>query len=120
MTLTEEARNAAVDAVVALFDSGDIQFQTAADNEVATLPFAATAFGAAVSGTATANTITDDTSAAGGTIDHAVLRKSDNTEVIEVTCGLVGSGQDIELTSLSIGVGDTVSITSMTMTMPAS
>lgn len=119
-TLATVARNAAVDAIVDLLDSGDVRFETAADNEVATCTFAATAFGDAAAGTATANSITDDSDAAGGTIDHAKLRKSDTTEVMECTCSVTGGGGDIELTSLVIGAGDTVSITSMTISQPAS
>lgn len=119
-TLATIARNAAVDAVAALCNSGDIRFETSANNEVATCTFGATAFGAASSGTATANSIADDASATGGTIDHAKLRKSDASEVMTVTCTATGGGGDIELTSLVIGAGDTVSVTSLTLTQPAS
>lgn len=119
-TLETATRNAACNAVVDLLDSGDIRFETAANNEVATCDFAATAFGDANVGVATAATISDDTSAAGGTIDHAVLRKSDTTKVMTCTVTVTGGGGDIEVTSLAIGVGDTVSVTSFTVTMPAS
>jgi len=119
-TLETVARNAAVDGVVDLLDSGDIRFETSGDNEVATCDFGATAFGAAASGTATANAISDDSSATGGTIEHASLRQSDTTKVMECTCTATGGGGDIELTSLVIGAGDTVSVTSLTVTQPAS
>ena len=117
-TLATAARNAAADAVAALLDGGDIQFQTAANGEVATCDFAATAFGAANTGVATAATISDDTSAAGGTVDHAVLRSSAAAPIITATCA-VGSG-DFNMTSLVIGAGDTVSVSSLTLTQPAS
>lgn len=119
-TLSTEARNAAVDAVTALLDAGDIRFETAADNEVATLAFGNPAFGAAAAGSATANAITDDTDAAGGTIDHAKLRKSDASEVMTATVTATGGGGDFEMTSLTIGAGDTVIITSLTISQPAS
>lgn len=119
-TLATIARNAAVDAVAGLLDSGNIRFETSANNEVATCNFGATAFGSASSGTATANSIADDTNATGGTIDHAKLRTSGAAEVMTVTCTATGGGGDIELTSLVIGAGDTVSVTSLTLTQPAS
>lgn len=117
-TLTEIARNAACDAIVDQLDGGTVIFETSGNAEVATCTFGTPAFGAASSGLATANSITDDTSASGGTIDHAKLKTSGAAEVMEVTCGT--SGAEINLTSLSIGAGDTVSITSLTVTMPAS
>ena len=119
-TLESIARNAAVDAVAALCDAGDVRFETSADNAVAPCGFAATAFGAGSSGVATAATISDDADAAGGTVEHAILRKSDTSKIMEVTCTATGGGGDIVLTSLVIGAGDTVSISSMKLTQPAS
>lgn len=119
-TLSTTARNAAVDAVVDLLDSGDIRFETSGNNEVATCNLAATAFGNATSGTATAATITDDTNATGGTVDHALIRNSTADTIITCTCSLSGGGGDFIFTSLSIGAGDTVSVTSLTVTQPAS
>lgn len=120
MTLTTEARNAAVDGVVDLLDTGTIRFETSGDSEVATCTFGGTAFGDADSGTALAETITDDTSATGGTISHCHLRKSDTSPIAECTCTVTAGGGDFELTSLVIGAGDTVSVTSLTVTQPAS
>ncbi len=119
-TLSTAARNAAVDAIAALLDGGDIRFETSANNEVALCTFAGTAFGAAASGTATAAAIGSDADAAGGTIDHALLRDSVAATVITATCSATGGGGDIELTSLVIGAGDTVAVNSMTLTQPAS
>ena len=118
MVLATVGRNAAVEAVTDLLDSGDIRFETSGNSEVATCTFGATAFGAPATGVCTANSIADDTSATGGVVDHAVLRKSDTTPVATATCGT--SATDFVLTSLTIGAGDTVSVTSLTMTMPAS
>lgn len=120
MKLTTVSRNAMCNAFVDLLNSGTIVFETSGDAEVATCTFASTAFGAASSGVATAETITDDTSATGGTVDHAVLVGAATTEFAELTCSVTGGGGDIQLTSTTIGAGDTVSITSLTMTMPSS
>lgn len=124
ITLTTAARNAACDAVVDLIDvgttdaNGDIMIMTAADAEVATLAFANPAFGSAVNGVATANTIQPDTTATAGT---AALFKFQNRNNVEVLRGTVGtSGADLNLSSLNIGAGDTISISSFTVTMPAS
>lgn len=120
MTLSTAARNAMVNALCALLNNGDIRFETAANNEVATCTFSSTAFGAATNGVATANAITADADATGGTIDHAVLRDSDAQTVITASCTVTGGGGDFELSLLSIGAGDTVSVTSLTITQPAS
>jgi len=117
-TLATIARNAAVDAVAALLNSGDIRFETSGNAQVALCGFGATAFGSAATGSATANAISDDSDADGGTVDHAVLRKSDTSEVMECTCGT--SGSDINLSSLTIGAGDTVKVTSFTLSQAAS
>lgn len=119
-TLSTTGRNAACDAIVDLLDSGTIVFETSANNEVATCTFGATAFGAASTGVATANAITSDTSATGGTIDHAVLKTSGAAAILTLTCTVTGGGGDLTGTSLSIGAGDTVSISALTVTVPAS
>lgn len=118
--LATAARNAAVNAIAALLNGGTIRFETSANNEVATCGFSATAFGAAASGTATANAISSDTNADGGTVDHALLRDSSAATIITATCTATGGGGDIELTSLAIGAGDTLAVNSMTLTQPAS
>ncbi len=120
MTLATAARNAMLNALTALLNGGDIQFQTSGGNEVATLALAPTAFGAAANGVATAGTITDDSNAAGGTITKAQFRNSSGTSQFEVTVTATGGGGDVELSSVVIGAGDTVSASSCTLTMPAS
>lgn len=119
-TLETVARNAACDAVVDLLDGGTIEFQTSADAEVATLTLGTPAFGAAATGVATANAITEDSSATGGTIAKAVFKTSGAASVFTVSVTATGGGGDIELSSLDIGAGDTVEITSYTHTQPAS
>jgi hypothetical protein len=112
------ARNAACNAIVDLLDSGTLVFETSADGEVATLSFSATAFGAASSGTASANEIFDDTSAAGGTVAQASLYTSASAKVMECTVGT--GGAEINLSSLTVGAGDTVSCSALSITVPAS
>lgn len=114
MELLTAARNAAADAVVALLDDGDIRFETSGDNEVSTNDFGATAFAAAAAGIATANAIADDTSTIEGTIDHAVLRNSGGTPVINATVSETGGGGDFQFPSLSFGNNDTLQVNSLT------
>lgn len=123
-TLETAARNAACDAVVDLIDAGagagTLVFETSGDVEVATLTFSDPAFGNAAAGVATANSITSDTDATGGTVAQASLYDSDSNKVCELTVTVTSGGGDIELSSLTIGSGDTVSLSSLTITMPAS
>lgn len=119
VVLTTTARNAAADAVVDLLDGGSIVFQTSGAVEVATLTLGTPAFGASATGTATANAITSDTSATGGTISQATFRTSADADLFTVSVTATSGGGDIELSSLTIGAGDTVSMSSYTHTQPA-
>jgi len=117
-------RNTLTDAVVDAIDvgagsNGTLEFQTSGDVEVATLNFAATAFGAASGGTATAAAIADDTNATGGTIAKFVIKDADGSEVYRGTVTATSGGGDIELSSLAITAGDTVSLTSLTYSASA-
>lgn len=112
-------RNAIADLVVDKLDlgtgtaAGRLVFQTAASATVATLPLSNPAAGAAASGQAVFNAITDDTNAVGGTLAKAEFRDRDATAIILV--GVVAvSGGDINMTSLAVGAGDTVRVTSVT------
>ena len=123
-TLSTAARNAAADAIVDLVDggstdaNGDLVIQTSGDAEVATLAMANPAFGNAAAGVATANAISDDTNATGGTAANFILQDRDNTEIIRGDVST--SGAELNLSSTSIGNGDTVSVSSLTLTVPAS
>jgi len=122
ITLETATRNAACDAIVDLVDAGtgagNLVLRTSGDVEVATLAMSATAFGAAASGTATAATITDDSSATGGTTTKFTLEDGDATVILTGSVGT--SGEDLNLSSTTIGSGDTVSVSSLTVTVPAS
>lgn len=113
-------RNTLADTVVDLIDvsgPGALEIQAAGGAEVATLAFGNPAFGAATGGTATANPISNDTNATGGTA--AQFEANDGADA-QVFLGSVGtSGEDINLSSVTIGAGDTVSISSLTYTAPA-
>lgn len=117
---SDTARNALANALAALFNSGSIQFQTSGDVEVATCAFSATAFGSAASGVVTANAISDDTDAAGGTIAKASFRNSGATEILTCSVTVTGGGGDITGASVVIAAGETVSVDSLTLTQPAS
>jgi hypothetical protein len=123
ITLNTGARNAMCDALVDLVDvngPGSLIGYTSGDVEVFTCALSATAFGAASSGVATANAISDDSSATGGSLSGGYHAFEDGNS-LEVWRGSVGtSGADLNLSSLTIGASDTVSISSYTVTVPAS
>jgi hypothetical protein len=123
VTHSTAARNAATNAVTLLLNAsgaGKLVFRTTGNvtvpgTAIATLTFSATAFGAPSSGTATANAITSDTNAAGGTVATATLETG--AAVVVVHCEVAGSGSDINLTGgLNVTAGDTVSCSSLTYT----
>ena len=117
-------RNSIVDLVVDLIDAGagagTLEFQTAGDVEVATLTFSDPAFGAAASGQAAANAITDDASATGNAspVTKFVVKDSDGNEVFRGTAGDVGT-EEIVLSNATIAATDAVSCSSLTYTAGA-
>jgi hypothetical protein len=128
------ARNAAVDAMVALANSGSLRIYdgTAPANAdaslsgntlLAELALSSTAFGSAVAGVATAGTITADTSAnaTGTPTFFRLLASGGSTVVFQGTAG--ASGQELNLSGLSAGqivAGGNVSVSSLTITQPGS
>jgi hypothetical protein len=130
--LSDAAANAACDAVVDLLNSGLIRIYSgtrpvnantaiAGNTLGAQLTFNATAFGAASAGVATANAISDDTSA-DATITATWFRVLDSGGV-DVTDNIFDgnvdtSGGDLDLNTTAIQAGATVSITAMTYTQP--
>ena len=121
LTHATAVRNTLADAINTAVNAGagagQLVIMTSADVEVATLTMSDPAFGAATSGSITANAIADDTNATGGTA--ALFKVTDSTGA-EVYRGTVGtSGADLNLSSLSIGAGDTVSVTSLVYTASA-
>jgi hypothetical protein len=92
---------------------------TAGNTIVASLAFPSTnAFGAAAARVITANTITSDSSAAGGTAGWAsIVLANATTRVIDMSVGT--SGADLNLNSVTISTGAAVSISAFTVTGPA-
>lgn len=118
-------RNAIADLVVDSLDTagspslpGKVVMQTAGGGTVATLPLSDPAFGNSAAGVATANPITSDTNAAGGTIAKAELQN--NASVAKVLCSVTatGGGGDIQLGSVVVSAGQQVSLSSLTYTAP--
>jgi hypothetical protein len=99
LTIANECKKAALDAVCALLNSGQFRLLTAADAELALLTFGATAFQAASTAspsTALSNAITKDTTITAGTIGKFDLRTSGAASRVAGTVG-VGSG-DLQVT----------------------
>ncbi len=119
-TLSTAARNAACDATTALLNGGGyVEFQTAGGAEVAKVPFATTAFGAAVAGVATANAFTPDTTTIAGTISQAFYKSSADAIIATLTVTVDGGGGDVELTSLTYANNETLTLSSATHTQLA-
>ena len=118
-------RNAMSNACVDRIDlgsadaTGDLVIMTSGDVEVSTHLCANPAFGDSSSGTATANAIGDDTSAAGGTAAKFKFQDRDNGEVFRGSVTAGGGGGDIELDNVSVGVAVTVSITAFSYSASA-
>lgn len=112
--------DAFVDALDAGAGAGTLKGYTAAFAALLfTLTFSDPAFGSAAAGVATANAISDDTSAdATGTA--AVLRLADSTPTTVAEGTISTSGADLNLNTTSITTGDRVSCSAATITMPAS
>ena len=125
--LADVGANAAADAVVDQADGGSVRIYdgtqpTNADTAVgaqvllAELPLGTPAFGAASAGVATANAITDDSSAnATGTASWFRVVTSGAAALWDGSVGT--SGADLNLDSVSIVAGGTVSISSFTFTI---
>lgn len=124
-------RNAACDGIVDLLDAGgagSVKIYTSTQpgsvggtygTLLGTLALSATAFGAASSGTATAASITSDTSADNsGTATTFTLNTNGGTVHSDGTCGT--SGADLNFDNNVIVAGGTIAISSLTVTQPIS
>lgn len=119
-TIRDALANLVVDAID-VGGAGELQFQlTLGGTEVATIPFAATAFGAASSGTATALGVPlSDTNATGNVTPVANFQIFDGAAAMILGGTVAVSGEDINLSSLVIGATDTVTLSSLTYSAPA-
>jgi len=110
--------NYAVDQLDLNAPPGKLVMLTAGGAVVATLTFTNPAFGNSAGGTATANAITDDTNAIGGTIAKAELRQGGGAPIIFCTVTAVGGGGDIQMNSVVVSAGQTVRVASLTYSGP--
>ena len=122
------ARNAGLDARMALLDGGTLQFfavpkpadaNTALSGQVllASCAFGTPAFAPAVAGVATANAVANGVGLAVGTLGWARGFGADGTTVVgDFTVGLAGSGADVLLATLSIDTVHAVNVNAMTVT----
>jgi len=124
ITRSTGVRNSDADAVADAVDvgttntEGAIVYMTSGDVEVATMRMSNPAFGAAASGIATANAITNDSNATGGVVALFKVVDRDDAEVFRGTVGLDGSGEDLELdpdvVSLTVAAAAIVGVSSFT------
>lgn len=127
--ISYNSANAACDAVVDTLDTGLLRIYdgtqpatcnsaVAAQVLLAELTLNATAFGDSTAGVATANAITDDSSAnAKGTASwFRVLQAAANTAMFDGSVGTATA--NLVLNSVSIQTGATVSVTALTFTVP--
>lgn len=126
------ARTAACDALVDRLDAGTIAIRTgppptnvadaSSGTLLGTLSFAATAFGAALSGVATAAAITSDTDAdASGDAGHFRLYPNgagDTAADAQGTAGEAADTPDLTFDNKTVVAGGTIAISSMTYTVP--
>lgn len=130
--LSTAARDAATNGIVDLIDvggAGTLRVRTGAQETnvgdadggtlLGTCTFSATAFGASSTGTATAASITSDSSADNsGTAGHFRIYNGSAAIHSDGTCGL-GSG-DLSFDNNVIVAGGVIAITSMAVTVPIS
>lgn len=128
--LATATRNAACNAIVDAIDTGGagtIAIRTGAQPTnvgdadagtlLGTLTFSATAFGNSSTGTATAASITSDTSAdASGTAAHFRIKDGSAAIHSDGTCGT--SGTDLVFDNATIVAGGVIAISSLTVTVP--
>jgi len=124
VTHSTTARNAMANASVDLIDTGSavatgaIALLTSGDVLVAKPLFANPAYGNASSGVCTANAITSDTNAVGGTVAKFEHRDRDATAHHLGSVTVTGGGGDYEISSVAIAAGETVEVTASTYTAP--
>jgi hypothetical protein len=111
IAVTNEVRKAALDAIVALLNSGKFVLKSGTPTVLATLTFGATAFAAASSASpsvAASNAITADNAPTAGTIATFELQTSGSSVRISGTVDT--SGADLNVTS-NVIPGGTTSVT---------
>lgn len=124
VTHSTPTRNAIADAVVDRLDLGSAntagiaRFRSAANAIIAGLALSNPAFGSAASGVATANAITPDTNATGGTIASLTLEDRDRAVVLTINDIRTTVGGDMQGNNLTVSNGATVAIQSLQYVAP--
>lgn len=121
VTHTTAVRTSVCDFIVDKLDVGAaspsnaiLNFNTSGDVLVAHLVMSLPAYGNASSGTATANSITADANAVGGTVAKFTQTDSSGNIIIQGSVTATGGGGDITLNSVTISAAQQVSMTSLT------
>lgn len=123
ITYTTGARDAIANAVADLVDGGAAAGRlligtSGMGSTLATLTFAATAFGSSSNGVATAASITSDTNASAGTMAAAEMRQT-TADALHLTLGVATSGAEINFAGGVVTLsGDTVAVSALTITAP--
>lgn len=125
LTLETSVRNAMADAIDATVNTGagtaTFKFETVADAEVAAVNLQNPAFDTAGTGGVGViqlqGTPLQDTTAAGGTIEHFSIYDRNAAKCLEGT--VLTTGGDVTISSLSVTANDTVELTSFSITVPA-
>lgn len=122
MAFENEGLNAAADAIAPLHNSGFLRLYASNGGDLLVeFNFAATAFGAAVAGVATANAIASSTGlAAAGTGTNVTwyeTYKSDGTTLIrEGAVTHTSGGGDVKMDNVNVAENQTVNVSSVTIT----
>lgn len=125
LILSTSARDTLCNALVDSFDTGGgdgtMQFYTDGWGILlAEFDFSSTSFGSSVNGTASANTISNETSAVDtGTVGVFKFLDGTASDVLSGTVSATAGG-DVNLNTTSITIGDELSISVLTITIPAS
>ena len=117
MIIAAAHKNTLLDILTALVNGGSIVVQTAGSTTLATITLANPAFGAAAAGVATAAGTLSTTVATAGTMSKFIVKNSGGTEVWRGTCGLTGTGADLESSSLVLLVGEVFELTGWTVSI---
>jgi hypothetical protein len=127
----EAARNTALDTITTTISTSAVFVMyagtqpanvnaatTAANTVCASLAFPSTnAFGAAASGVLTANTITADATAAGGTVAWFSVQKATGLRVLDGSAGTASA--DLILNAVTITTNANVAVSTFTVTIAA-
>jgi hypothetical protein len=123
ITHVTAVRNALADLIASTLLTGSAQEAQVVLRQgtttIVTFDLAATPFGAASSGTITANTMPRTASAtASGIVDNFQLKDQAGTVILTGTVTATGGGGDIEVSNTNIASGQDCSLESLTYTAP--